>query len=130
MYLCIEIVNNILDYTIRSLYSFTVLTFMQDDLHHDTVPGFVVLVWDGQHVGGGVVEVVVVRHVSAHSSHGRSRAQRPRPAQLRHLGLSAKGVHSEAGPHHQSQHALFDLLHSSQKTGCHCLVTKVRRVVF
>ncbi len=86
------------------------LTFLQDHLHHDAVSGLGRLRRDAQCVTAVVVHVVEVSHVSADPAHACGGAERARPAQLSHLRLTAQSAHTQAGPHHQSQQPLFDLL--------------------
>lgn len=90
------------------------LTFLQDDLHHDAVPGFGRLTRDAQRVAAGAVQVVVVTHVGADPGHACGGAQGARPAELGDLRLSTQSPHPQAGPHHQGQEPLLDLLHAER----------------
>lgn len=86
------------------------LTFLQDNLYHDTVSGLGRLTPAAQRVAAVVVEVAVVSHVSSDPGHSRGGAEGARPAQLSYLYRTTQSPHTQAGPHHQSQQALFNLL--------------------
>lgn len=86
------------------------LTFLQDNLYHDTVSGFGRLTPAAQRVAAVVVQVAIVSHVGSDPSHSRGGAEGVRPAQLSYLYRTTQSAHTQAGPHHQSQQALFNLL--------------------
>lgn len=90
------------------------LTFLQDNLYHDAVSGFSRLTRHVQRVTAVVVQVVVVSHVGTDPGHACGGAEGARPAELSYLRLTTQSPDAQAGPHHQSQQALFDLLHKDK----------------